>query len=148
MQQGRDLRDHLEAEEDRKDENRDLEGEQQTVAHAATFSRVTQAPAVISSSQSSVSSPSGARCWSSDETLRAYSWLAWNGIVDGRFVRPTMVTPSRSTTSPGSVSSQLPPVSAARSTITEPGRIFATAVAGIRRGAARPGISAVVITAS
>src|SRR5436305_1254861 len=54
------------------------------------------------------------------------------------FVTPTIVTPSRTATSPGTVSSQLPPVSAARSTITDPGRIAATAAAGIRRGAARP----------
>ena len=71
-----------------------------------------------------------------------------HGIVDGRFVRPTIVTPSRSTISPGTVSSQLPPVSAARSTITDPGRIRATAPAGISRGAARPGTSAVVIATS
>jgi hypothetical protein len=58
------------------------------------------------------------------------------------------VTPCRSTSVPGSVSSQLPPVSAARSTITEPGRIFSTAVAGISFGAGRPGTSAVVTTTS
>ena len=43
-------------------------------------------------------------------------------IVLGRFVSPTSVTQERSTISPGSISSQLPPVSAARSTITDPGR--------------------------
>ena len=59
-----------------------------------------------------------------------------------------IVTPPTSTTSPGCVSSQLPPVSAARSTITEPGRIFSTAEAGISLGAGRPGIAAVVITTS
>ena len=58
------------------------------------------------------------------------------------------MTPSRTTSSPGSVSSQLPPVSAARSTITEPGRIASTPQAGISFGAGRPGIAAVVITAS
>ena len=41
----------------------------------------------------------------------------------GRFVRPTIVTPARTTSVPGSVSSQLPPASAARSTTTEPGEI-------------------------
>ncbi len=61
---------------------------------------------------------------------------------------PTIVTPFTSITSPGRVSSQLPPVSAARSTITEPGRIFSTADAGISFGAGRPGIAAVVITRS
>ena len=55
----------------------------------------------------------------------------------------------RSTTSsPGSVSSQLPPVSAARSTITEPGRIARTAAAVTSFGAGRPGIAAVVMTTS
>ena len=45
---------------------------------------------------------------------------------------------SRTTVSPGSVSSQLPPASAARSTITEPGRMAATISAVIsRRGPAR-----------
>ena len=69
-------------------------------------------------------------------------------IVLGRLSSPTTVTPPTSTTSPGRVSSQLPPVSAARSTITEPGRIRSTAEAGISRGAGRPGIAAVVITMS
>ena len=59
-----------------------------------------------------------------------------------------MVTPSRSTISPGSVGSQLPPASAARSTITEPGRIARDGAAGISLGAGRPGMSAVVITTS
>ena len=54
------------------DEDRDLEGEQETVTHAtAALSRLTHAPAVISSSQSSTSSPFGARCCSSALTLRA-----------------------------------------------------------------------------
>ena len=59
-----------------------------------------------------------------------------------------MVTPLATTSSPGFVSSQLPPVSAARSTITEPGRIAPTAEAGISFGAGRPGTAAVVITTS
>src|SRR6266542_2332115 len=148
VQHRRHLRDHLEADEDGEHEHRELDDDQRSPHAAATFSRVTHAPAVISSLQSSVSSPSGARCWSNAETLRAYSWLAWNGIVDGTFVSPTRVTPSRSTISPGSVSSQLPPASAPRSTMTEPGRICLTASAGISRGAGRPGTSAVVITTS
>ena len=61
---------------------------------------------------------------------------------------PTIVTSCSTVVLPGVVSSQLPPASAARSTITEPGRIASTALAGISRGAGRPGISAVVITAS
>ena len=56
-----------------------------------------------------------------------------------------MVTPVCVISCPGNVSSQLPPVSAARSTITDPGRIDSTADAGISRGAGRPGTAAVVI---
>ncbi len=41
-----------------------------------------------------------------------------------------MVTPLSTVSSPGFVSSQLPPVSAARSTMTEPGRMAATADGG------------------
>src|SRR6266508_3540869 len=148
VQHRRHLRDHLEADEDRQHQHRDLDDDQRGAHVAATFSRVTQEPAVISSSQSSASSPSGARCCSSAETFRAYSWLAWKGIVEATFVSPTTVTPSRSTISPGSVTSQLPPASAARSMITEPGRMRVTAPAGISRGAGRPGISAVVTTTS
>ena len=57
-----------------------------------------------------------------------------------------ILTPPVSTTSPGLASSQLPPRSTARSTITEPGRIEATISLEISRGAGRPGIKAVVIT--
>ena len=71
-----------------------------------------------------------------------------HGIVAGRLVGPWMVTPCRTTTSSGSVSSQLPPASAARSTITEPGRMPATVSSVTRRGAGRPGTSAVVMTTS
>ena len=59
-----------------------------------------------------------------------------------------MVTPCRTTTSPGSVSSQLPPCSAARSTITLPGRMDCTMSAVISFGAGLPGISAVVMMMS
>ena len=69
VQERRHLRDHLEAEERREDEHRQLD--QEDCRHAAASFRVTHAPAVISSSQSSFSSPSGARCWSSAMTLRA-----------------------------------------------------------------------------
>ena len=80
--------------------------------------------------------------------LRESSWLACVGIVDGRFVVPTIVTPPSTISSPGRVSSQLPPVSAARSTITDPGRMPRTASAVTSFGAGRPGIAAVVITTS
>lgn len=59
-----------------------------------------------------------------------------------------IVTPWRTTASPGTVSSQLPPCSAARSTITLPGFMLCTISAVISLGAGLPGISAVVITMS
>jgi hypothetical protein len=52
------------------------------------------------------------------------------------------------TVCPGSVSSQLPPVSAAKSTITEPGFMFLTACSVTSSGARRPGTAAVEMTAS
>ena len=51
-------------------------------------------------------------------------------------------------TSPGLVNSTLPPRSAARSTITEPGCIDSTIALLTSFGAGRPGISAVVMTMS
>ena len=48
----------------------------------------------------------------------------------------------------GFVSSQFPPASAARSTITEPGCIDSTIAFVMSTGAARPGMSAVVMTRS
>ena len=56
---------------------------------------------------------------------------------------PAIVTPSTSNVSPGRVSSQLPPVSAARSTSTLPGFIPATIAAVMIFGAGRPGTAAV-----
>ena len=55
-----------------------------------------------------------------------------------------MVTPPWVTFSPGTVASQLPPASAARSTTTEPGRISASMSRVMSLGAGRPGMSAVV----
>ncbi len=46
------------------------------------------------------------------------------------------------TTSPGLASSQLPPRSTARSTMTEPAFMLSTMAAVISFGAGRPGISA------
>ena len=57
-------------------------------------------------------------------------------------------TPWCSTISPARVSSQLPPCSAAMSTITEPGRMRSTAAREMIFGAGRPGTDAVVTTAS
>jgi hypothetical protein len=69
-------------------------------------------------------------------------------MVAGRFSGAAIVTPSRVTTSPGTLSAQLPPASAARSTTTPPGRIHRTASAVTSTGAGRPGTSAVLITTS
>ena len=59
-----------------------------------------------------------------------------------------IVTPWRTTFSPATLPSTLPPASAARSTITLPLRIVANCASLISRGAGRPGISAVVMTMS
>ena len=59
-----------------------------------------------------------------------------------------MVTPSRTTAWSGTVSSQLPPCSAAMSTITLPGFMLRTISAVISFGAGLPGISAVVMMMS
>ena len=77
-----------------------------------------------------------------------YSRLAWYGIWLGRLSVPSIVTPSFATTWPGSVTSTLPPVSAAMSTITEPGFIARTISALTSFGAGRPGTAAVVIRMS
>ena len=67
----------------------------------------------------------------------------------GRLVSPTIVTPCLMTVWPASVSGQLPPLPApAMSTITEPGFIALTISSVTSTGAARPGISAVVMTMS
>mmetsp|Transcript_6030 Transcript_6030/g.26641 ORF Transcript_6030/g.26641 Transcript_6030/m.26641 type:complete len:200 (+) Transcript_6030:3310-3909(+) len=67
----------------------------------------------------------------------------------GRSVYPMQVTPFLvRTTLPGSVVSTLPPASAARSTVTDPGRIFSTISFLMSVGAGRPGINAVVTTMS
>ena len=80
--------------------------------------------------------------------VAGYIWLACCGISLGQLRRPTMVTLWRTTVSPGTVSSQFPPVSAARSTMTEPGRMPNTASSVMSTGARLPGIAAVVMTAS
>ena len=57
-------------------------------------------------------------------------------------------TPLWITVSPAFVSSQLPPCSAAMSTITDPARMRSTAAFEMMTGALRPGTEAVEITAS
>jgi hypothetical protein len=59
-----------------------------------------------------------------------------------------MMTPCFTTTLPGSVSSQLPPCSAAMSTMTLPGFIERTISAVMSFGAGLPGMSAVVMMMS
>ena len=96
------------------------------------------APLTISSSKSSCSSPSSPTSSSSSaSTLRANSCEACSAMLAGRFSGETILTSWRTTVSPGSVSSQLPPASPARSTITEPGFIpsTASAVTSLRRRA-------------
>src|SRR5918994_3487736 len=154
----RHLRDHLEADEGGEHEDGEL-GEQihdyaatPAAARAPSWTisptRMMQAPASTSSSKSRLNSPSLTISSSSDWTLRERSDDAWSGIEAGRFTGPTILTPSRTTVWPASVNSQLPPVSAARSTITEPGLIFCTAPSVTSSGALRPGTAAVEMTAS
>ena len=59
-----------------------------------------------------------------------------------------MLTSCLTAITPGSVSSQFPPCSAARSTITEPGFMDLTMSAVISLGAGLPGMSAVVMMMS
>eukprot|EP00982_Pelagococcus_subviridis_P009671 30937-Pelagococcus_subviridis.AAC.29 len=68
---------------------------------------------------------------------------------DGRSVYPTHVTPfDVRITFPGTVLSMFPPASAARSTVTLPGRMLSTIALEMSFGAGRPGMSAVVTTMS
>src|SRR6266849_1790008 len=157
VKDGRHLRDHLEPDEDGQHENRELVEE--LVVHAAettclarslTISPpcVTHDPLVMSSVKSRLIAPSFTRWRSRLATLRAYSWLVVNAMVEGMLRVPMIVTPLTSTSLPATVSSTLPPVSAARSTITDPGRMPLTISPVTSRGARRPGTAAVVITTS
>ena len=78
----------------------------------------------------------------------AYIWLAWYGAALGRLVGPKTLTLSTSTTSSALVTSQLPPVAAARSMITEPGSMPLSMSAVTSTGALRPGMAAVEMTTS
>src|SRR5205807_6974150 len=115
----------------------------------STFpSWVTHVARVISSVKSTCSTPSLAMWPRKLATLRAYIWLACCGSVAGRFTGPRIATPPCITWVPAWVSSQFPPDSAARSTITDPGRIPSTAARVTRIGARLPGLAAVEITTS
>src|ERR1700728_518386 len=119
-------------------------------------SRTMQAPATISSSKSSFSSTSpsappslaATSRSSSASTLRANICEECSAMLAGRFKGETIFTSCLTTVWPGSVSSQLPPDSPAKSTITEPGFMPRTASAVTNLGAGRPGTSAVVMTTS
>lgn len=66
--------------------------------------------------------------------LFEYSVEDWVGRRDGRSVYPRMVTPLGVTNfSPGLVSTQLPPASPARSTMTDPATVSYTARMGRSR---------------
>ena len=103
---------------------------------------------MIWSSVSMVMAPSLTRWARKVATFFAYIWLACWGTVAGRLTAPTTETLWAVTTLSGWVTSTLPPCSAARSTITEPGAIPATMSALISTGAFLPGTSAVVMTTS
>src|SRR5215475_8407420 len=70
------------------------------------------------------------------------------GTVPGRLSGAIIVTPLCSLVWPGLVSAQLPPDAPARSTITEPSRIPATASSVMSKGARFPGTCAVLMTRS
>ena len=114
----------------------------------AAPSRSTHMPATISSSQSGASVPSGPIRPSTLATLRAKRKLAWVGMPEGGLAMPTTCTPLWSTTSPATVSSQLPPWSAAMSTTTAPSAMPSTIDVVNSTGALRPGTAAVVMTTS
>src|SRR6516225_5874372 len=145
VQERRHARDHEEADEAGEHEDVELqEGE----AHRVAPSCVMSIALVISSAGSSLSAPSLMRCCRSVRMLRLSISLACSGTVAARFIAPMIVTPFTAIVSPGFVSSQLPPASAARSTITAPGCIPRTIAAVMSLGAGLPGMSAVVITRS
>ena len=80
--------------------------------------------------------------------LRAKSMLAWVGTVAGRFRGATIFTPFTTTVSPSFDSVQLPPPSAPRSMITEPGFMLVTMASSSSFGAKTPPMRAVVMTTS
>ena len=69
-------------------------------------------------------------------------------MPEGGLAMPTTDTPWWCTTSPASVSSQLPPWSAAMSTTTAPSAMPSTIEVETSTGALRPGTAAVVMTTS
>ena len=81
--------------------------------------------------------------------LAEYSRDAATGICEGMFeTAPHAAPPTDVTSSPATEPSTLPPVSAARSTTTDPGPMVSTIWRVTSSGAGRPGTAAVVISAS
>ena len=111
--------------------------------------RVTQAPAMISSSKSSSSAPSSPVISSSSAwMLRAYSWEACSAIVRREVQRRDDLHVVPTTVSPGSVQLAVAARLAGEVDDHRAGLHPLTASAVTRIGAGRPGTSAVVITTS
>ena len=113
-------------------------------------SRVSAQPMMMSSSQSGAKLPSSAvMSGKRFFKLRANKELESAAMREGQLRWPTILTPFFVVTiSPALAPSTLPPRSTAKSISTLPGFIEATIFLVIKIGAARPGISAVVITMS
>ena len=109
---------------------------------------VMQDPLTISSSKFTASSPSLTSSASRLVRFFAKSSEETAGTMPAGLVTPWIWTPYLTTTFPGSVSSQLPPASAAMSTTTEPGFMPITISLVSRIGAGRPWMRAVVMTTS
>src|SRR6267142_3173582 len=166
VEDDRNLRDHLVADEDGEHEYGQVV--QQGVDHGALPagaaawaprrsavgacttlpSCVTQVSRTMSSSKFKRRAPSFTSRRKNEVMFREYIWLAWTGSVEASRTGPWIVTPSTTTSAPGLVSSQFPPMSAARSTITDPGFIRRTSSAVISLGAVSPGTRAVVMITS
>src|SRR5467141_343234 len=131
VQQAGDAADHAEPDECRQHEH---EHHRSEIRHDLRTSPawVTHVSRMIWSSKSSRSLPSCTMCPRKAERFFAYIWLASRGSVLARLRGPRIETPLRTISTPGSVSSQFPPVSAARSTMTETGFIPCTAAAVMR----------------
>ena len=72
---------------------------------------------------------------SSDSKLREYVTEAWYGMDDGTLTGPLTMAPFTTTSSPATVASTFPPVSAARSITTLPDLIIVTVSVSINNGA-------------
>src|SRR5690606_8149487 len=108
----------------------------------------TSVAATISSSSLGTTRPSSVMLSKKAVMLRVSSWEACTGTREGWLAWPTRVTPSTSTFWFRTVPSTLPPLSAARSTMTEPLFIRWIISWSISLGAGFPGTAAVVITRS